>query len=71
MSGNGVLLTVPIRLRQQTHVTITLTLPVELTKAPLQILCQGRVAARGHTPGRLGMAAIIDDYQFRPAQRPV
>jgi hypothetical protein len=59
----------PVRLRDRTPITITITLPVEVTKVPLQLCCRGRVVSQ--PPGYAGIGAIIDDYQFRLAQRPV
>ena len=71
ISGNGLFMTVPLRLRHETPVTITVTLPVEVTKIPLELLCEGRVVRQHLTPQLPGIGAIIDHYQFRPAHRPV
>lgn len=67
ISANGLFMTVPIRLRCETLITFTVILPAEVTKVPVEILCQGRVVRRNR-PGELpGVGAIIDDYQLRPA----
>ncbi len=71
MSGNGLYVAAPVRLRQETPVRITVTLPVEITKVPLELLCQGRVVRQEKPLSFPGIVAIIDDYQFRPAHRPV
>jgi hypothetical protein len=71
MSGNGVYLSVPVRLRALTPISITVTLPVEITGRPLQLLCEGRVVKQEQPGPSAGLGAIIDDYRFRPAQRVV
>lgn len=68
ISGNGMMMSVPKRLRDQTPITITVRLPIEFTKVPLELLCHGRVVAKPAQFG--GFGAIIDDYQLRPARRP-
>ncbi len=71
MSGNGVFLSIPVRLRALTPVSITVTLPVEVTKRPLQLLCEGRVVKQEKPGHATGLGAIIDDYRFRPVHRVV
>jgi len=69
ISGNGLFLTVPVRPRRQTPITVTVLLPSEVTQIPLELLCEGRVI-RWNQPGELvGMGATIDDYELRPARR--
>ena len=68
MSGNGLFMAVPVRLRALTPITITVTLPMEITRIPLQLLCQGRVIRKDKSNLLPGIGAIIDDYRFRPAQ---
>lgn len=69
MSGNGLYMAVQIHLRASTPISITVSLPVEVTGKPLQLLCEGRVVEQ-ESPGPIpGLGAIIDDYRFRPAQR--
>lgn len=71
MSGNGLYMVLPIRLQDDTPITVTVSLPVELTKVPTELLCEARVV-RSDPPGKpAGVGAIIDDYQFRPAKRMV
>jgi hypothetical protein len=67
ISSNGMFVFSPVRLRSDTPVTITISLPVEITRIPLQLCCWGRVVS--HPPKQAGIGAIIDDYQLRPARR--
>ncbi len=67
ISGNGMVMTVPKRLRNQTPITIRVMLPSEFTKVPLELVCRGRVVAK--PAGFGGFGAIIDDYQLRPVRR--
>jgi hypothetical protein len=71
ISANGLLVTAPVRLRDQTPITITVNLPVEVTKIPLQLLCQGRVVSQRAPAKTAGIGVIIDHYQFQPVRRPV
>lgn len=71
MSRNGLFIAVPIRLPHETPVNITVNLPVEITRVPLQLLCDGRVIRYGKSGSLSAIGAIIDEYRFRPAQRPV
>jgi hypothetical protein len=71
ISGNGLFITFPTKVRRNTPITFTVALPAEITQVPLELLCQGRVV-RWNRPGELpGIGVIIDDYELRPAQRPV
>ena len=67
ISSNGVHLTVAAKVRPQTPIKITVKLPLEFTKVPLQLHCQGRVVRQA--PGASGLRAVIDDYKLRPAGR--
>jgi hypothetical protein len=69
ISANGMCMALPVRLRHHTPITITIDLPVEITKVPLQLCCAGRVVSQ--PPRHAGVGAIIDDYHIRAAQRPV
>ncbi len=68
ISGNGLFVTVPIRPRLKTPVTITVSLPSEITQVPVEILCQGRVVRWDQQGQRRGLGAIIDDYELRRAK---
>lgn len=71
ISGNGLLMAVPIRLSRATPISMTVTLPAEVTHSRLELLCQGRVVRWIRTGKALRIAAIIDEYELRPAHRPV
>jgi hypothetical protein len=69
ISANGMCVVMPLRLRHHTPVSITVNLPVEVTKVPLQLCCRARVVSQ--PPGYGGIGAIIDDYHIRVAKQPV
>jgi hypothetical protein len=71
ISGTGLFLTVPVRPHLQTPITIRVSLPAEVTGVPVQLLCYGRVVRWSQADELPGVAAIIDDYELRPAHRPV
>jgi hypothetical protein len=70
MSCNGLFITTPVRLRHETPITVTVALPVDLTRTPLEIECQARVVRQKQPVKPAGIGAVIDDYRFRPATRP-
>jgi hypothetical protein len=66
ISGTGIFIEVPIRLRRATSVSIKVVLPREGTQGPLELLCQGRVV-RWDQDGKVqGVGAVIDEYELRP-----
>jgi hypothetical protein len=68
MSGNGVFMRLPAQLRPNTKITLTVTLPTEITRIPLKLHCQARVVRqKDATTYPFGIGAIIDDYHFRTA----
>jgi hypothetical protein len=69
LSGNGLFITIPARLRPGTHVTFSVQLPAEVTKVPTELICQGQVVRQRRAGAVRGIAAIIDDYQLRPKRR--
>jgi hypothetical protein len=71
MSGNGVLMAVPVHLRADTPIRIAVRLPQQVTRIPLVLLCEGRVVPQPKSISAEFMGAIIDDYRFRPAPRMV
>jgi hypothetical protein len=69
ISGSGLFIEIPIRLHRATSVMIKVMLPRELTKVPLELLCQGRVV-RWNQHGQVqGLGAVIDEYELRPAPK--
>ncbi len=66
ISGSGLFIEIPIRLQRATSVMIKVVLPREVTKVPLELLCQGRVV-RWNQHGQVqGLGAVIDEYELRP-----
>ena len=69
ISGSGLFIAVPVRPRRDTPLNIKVSLPREVTRIPLELLCQGRVV-RWNQRGMIhGVGAVIDEYEFRPAPR--
>lgn len=71
VSGNGLFVAVPVRPRRATPITITVVLPKEVTRAPVELYCQGRVVRWSGTRELPGIGAVIDEYELRPARPPV
>ena len=71
VSGNGLFMSVPVRIRQNTHISVTLALPLKLTKVPVELRCNARVVRLDPHGRMLGIGAIIDDYQIttKPSRR--
>jgi hypothetical protein len=68
MSSNGLFMRLPSQLRPNTRITLTVSLPTEITRIPLELCCQARVVRqKDATTYPFGVGAIIDDYQFRTA----
>ncbi len=70
VSGNGMFMTLPARLRPETPITVTVHLPVEFTRTPLDLFFQGRVVGQTQVRALRGIGVIIDDYQFKPSRLP-
>jgi hypothetical protein len=71
MSSNGLFMRLPSRLRPNTRITLTASLPTAITRIPLELCCRARVVGqRDTTTYPFGVGAIIDDYQFRTASEP-
>lgn len=72
MSGNGVFMRLPSQLRPNTRITLTVSLPTEITKIPLKLRCQARVVSqKGDKTYPFGIGAVIDDYQLRTVRQQV
>ena len=67
ISGNGVFLTLPARIRLATLIVFRVVLPTEITKTPVVLVGQGRVVRRNREPS--GVAAVIEDYRLMPLRR--
>jgi hypothetical protein len=72
MSGNGVFMRLPSQLRPNTRITLTVSLPTEITRIPLKLRCQARVVGgKDAKTYPFGIGAVIDDYQIQTAARHV
>jgi PilZ domain len=64
ISGNGLLILMPVRLRHGTPLQFTIALPSEVTGVPVQLRCQGRVVRQQPRKASAGVGIVIDDYQL-------
>ncbi len=71
MSGNGLFIVAPVRLRHNMPIAFTIMLPAEITKVPMQLHCVGRVIRRQRTETSDGLAVVIDDYHLSAAKTTV
>jgi hypothetical protein len=69
LSGNGLFISIPTRLRPGTEVTFSVQLPAEVTRVPMELICRGQVVRQRRTGSQRGIAAIIDDYELRRKRR--
>ncbi len=68
ISGSGLFIEVAARLHRATSVMIKVKLPKEVTKVPLELLCQGRVVRWNQVGAVQGLGAVIDEYELRPVK---
>jgi len=62
----------PSQLRPNTRISLTVSLPTQITRIPLQLFCKARVVGQNPpTTYPFGVGAVIDDYQIRTAREPV
>lgn len=69
ISGNGLLMSISVRLPRQTPITFSIPLPAQLTQTPMELLCQGRVIRGFQKAGNSRISAVIDDYNLCPAHQ--
>jgi PilZ domain len=69
MSGNGLFILAPVRLRHDTPIEFTVLLPSEVTGTPMQLQCVGRVVRQQKSGATAGLGVVIDDYCFAPKKR--
>jgi len=69
MSGNGLFILAPVRLRQDTPIEFTVLFPSEVTGTPMQLQCVGRVVRQQKSGAPAGLGVVIDDYCFAPIKR--
>ena len=70
MSGNGLFILAPVRLRHDTPIQFTVLLPAEVTRIPMQLQCLGRVVRQKRSKASAGLGVVIDDYRLASTQRP-
>ena len=66
MSGNGLFILAPVRLRHDTTIQFTVPLPAEVTGTPMQLQCVGRVVRQQKSGAPAGLGVVIDDYRLAP-----
>ena len=66
VSARGVYIYLDSELAPDTAIEFTLTLPPEITMTQsIRVRCKGKVVRVDHdSPGKVGVAALIDHYQF-------
>lgn len=69
ISGNGLFMAIPKRLRPGSRIAFTVMLPAEIAKIPIKLICRGRVVRQHRSNDLQGVAAIIDDYKLLPVTR--
>jgi len=69
ISSSGLLVVIPNRLPLGTAINVTINLPVELTKVPVELSCLGRVVRKSRMGKGQGISAIIEDFQLRASRQ--
>lgn len=69
MSGSGLFVVAPVRLRHDTPIQLTIALPAEVTRTPIRLHCEGRVIHQHRTGHVSGLGVVIDNYYFAAAMR--
>jgi hypothetical protein len=64
MSGNGLFILAPLRLRHDTPIEFTVSLPAQVTNGPVKLQCAGRVVRHRKGGKPAGLAVVIDEYNF-------
>jgi len=70
MSGNGLFILAPVRLRHGTLIQFTVLLPADVTRVPMQLQCVGRVVRQQKSGAPAGLGVVIDDYRLASLKRP-
>lgn len=69
MSGNGLFILAPVRIRHDTPIQFTILLPAEVTRTPIQLKCVGRVVRQQKRGAPAGLGVVIDDYRLTSLSR--
>ena len=68
ISSSGLLIVMPSPLPLGTTINVTINLPIELTKVPVELSCQGRVVRKSRMGKNQGIGAIIEDFELRASR---
>ena len=68
ISSSGFLLVTPSPLPVGTTINVTINLPLELTKVPVELSCLGRVVRKSRMGKNQGIGAVIEDFQLSPTR---
>jgi len=69
ISSTGLLVVIPRHLPLGTTINVTINLPVEVTKVPVELSCVGRVVRKRPIGKSQGISAIIEDFNLRPSRQ--
>ena len=69
ISSGGLFVVIPKHLPLGTTINVTINLPVDVTKVPLELSCVGRVVRKTPMGKGQGIGAIIEDFNLRPSRR--
>jgi len=69
ISSSGLLVVIPRHLPLGTTINVTINLPIELTKVPVELSCKARVVRKSPMGKGQGISAIIEDFQIRPSRQ--
>jgi PilZ domain len=70
ISGTGLLILAPVRLRSDTPISFEVSLPVEITRVPVRLQCKGRVIRQQGSGAPAGLGVVLDDYRIAVIKRP-
>jgi len=69
ISSSGLLVIIPRHLPLGTTINVTINLPIEVTKVPVELSCTARVVRKSPMGKGQGISAIIEDFQIRPSRQ--
>lgn len=69
ISSIGLFVVIPKRLPIGNTINVTINLPVELTRVPVELSCVGRVVRKSPMGEGQGISAIIEDFNLRPSRQ--
>jgi hypothetical protein len=68
ISPIGLLVVMTNPLPVGTSINVTINLPIEITKVPVELSCLGRVVRKSRMGKNQGIGAIIEDFELRPTR---